>query len=120
MDEIHSLSESVGAAYAYSKRYIENEIELFKLNAVERTSIALSRLIYRLFVVVLVMLAVVFLSITAALFISDMTDSHFIGFGSITGFYFLVILIAILLRNSIKRRLSNEFIAVLHEKVDDD
>ncbi len=68
--------------------------------------------------IILVFSALVFLfgSFAFAYYISEKYNSTFIGFASVTEIYFILLVIALLLKNSIKTYFSNAIIRILFKE----
>lgn len=68
--------------------------------------------------IILVFSALVFLfgSFAFAYYISEKYNSIFIGFASVTGIYFILLVIALLLKNTIKTYFSNAIIRILFKE----
>lgn len=113
MNELQELTHTAGASYAYAKRYLENEAEMLKLHAVEKISIGMGRLLYRLSLIAIILLFALFLSLAAAFLISAETGSYFIGFGIIAGFYLLSILGFVVFKKPIKTLFSDEIVMAM-------
>lgn len=70
--------------------------------------------------IIILFAALVFLfgSFTLAYYISERYNSIFIGFASVTGIYFILLIIALLLKNSLKNYFSNTIINILFKEED--
>lgn len=116
MNELQELTHTAGASYAYAKRYLENEAEMLKLHAIEKVSIGMGRLLYRLSFMAVIVLFVLFLSLAAAFLISVETDSYFIGFGIMAGFYLLCIFGFAIFKKPIRTLFSDEIVMAMEDQ----
>ena len=83
------------------KEYATLQIELLKLEAVERVSVVGAEITGGFIVLVTVLLFVVFISLGACLYLSSILQNNYIGFFIVAGFYFLVSLILFIGRKKI-------------------
>lgn len=72
------------------KAYIKTNMELIKLEMVERTSVIGSGLIASLAVALALVFSVLFISLFAAFYFSTYFGNSYIGFALVGGFYLLV------------------------------
>lgn len=82
-EKIEELSKSL-------KVYVQTNIELFKLETTERTSVIGSNLISTLIVGFSLFLFVLFVSLSAGFFLASYFNDTYSGFLLVTGFYFLL------------------------------
>jgi hypothetical protein len=92
------------------KEYISTRIEIIKLTAIERVSTVLPALITSTVLILLIVLAWVFGSVTLALYIGDQLDSITKGFGVVTFLYVVFGLIIYFIRGSVERKLTDRFV----------
>ncbi len=88
-DRFEALSESL-------KAYIQTNIELAKLQAIERASVIGSAIASSVILGVVGLLFVVFLSIWAGLYLGLLLGAYHLGFACVAGFYFLIVIILVL------------------------
>lgn len=99
------------------KVYVQTNIELVKLEAAERTSVFGSSLISILIVGFSMFLFVLFVSISAGFCLADYFNSNYIGFVLVTGFYFVLTIILIIVRKKlIERPIRNRIIKRIFKK----
>ena len=72
------------------KAYIKTNVELVKLEMVERISVVGSGLIATLAIVIAVAFSMLFISLSAAFYLSAYFDNSYIGFAIVGAFYLLV------------------------------
>lgn len=92
--KIEELTESL-------KKYIATSYELQKLQAIESSSVFGSGLISSLFVGLVVVLFVFFLSLWAGFYLSAIIGDNYSGFLIVAGFYFLFSLILVIVRKKL-------------------
>lgn len=77
------------------KSYTNSSIEIIKLETVQHTSSIIANLISGMLVGMMIFLFVLFLSLGICLFLSDLFDSYYLGYGSVAGLYLLLSIIFI-------------------------
>ncbi|GAA4335979.1 hypothetical protein GCM10023149_44330 [Mucilaginibacter gynuensis] len=92
------------------KEYVETRIKLAKYKAIEKGSSIASSIIIDLIVVVIAMVTFLFASFTLALFLADVFHSYWKGFGTVAGFYLLLVIIILAAKRSFERPIMNGFI----------
>ncbi|OFZ08195.1 MAG: hypothetical protein A3D92_07105 [Bacteroidetes bacterium RIFCSPHIGHO2_02_FULL_44_7] len=75
------------------KVYVQTNIELFKLEATERTSVFGANLISILVVGFSLFLFVLFVSLSAGFFLASYFNDNYTGFLLVTGFYFMLTIV---------------------------
>jgi hypothetical protein len=99
-----------------SKEYLETKVEWAKLTMIEKSSGAISNLIYLLIKVLIVSLFLGFFSITAAVMIGNKLGDYYYGFFIIGGFYLLLLVIIYIQREKwIKTPVTNHIIYKLQK-----
>ena len=77
------------------KDYVHDRILLLKLEMVEKTSKLLSVMFIGLLITILSLFILLFLSFMAGYYFAAVTDSLYLGFGIVCGFYVLLLLFMI-------------------------
>lgn len=95
MDNIATNMEQL---YLKAKDYTETSIELFRLNAIDKTADLVSSLFVKLILVMVVAMFTLFINIALSLYIGKLLDETYLGFLVVSGIY-LVVAIVILLFN---------------------
>ncbi|MES2372545.1 MAG: phage holin family protein [Bacteroidota bacterium] len=102
------------------EQYIQDRLLLLKLQATEKTA----RLVALLFVVLMISLlgffVLIFLSVMAGIYFSTTTNNLYTGFGIVTGFYLVLLLVFLLFRKWISRQVINTVIRIFFDKNDED
>ncbi|MES2733123.1 MAG: phage holin family protein [Bacteroidota bacterium] len=81
-------------------KYLEARIDLFKFEAKESITEAVISLVQIVTLLILSLFIFTFLSIGLALFLNDVLQSHFLGFFIVAGIYCILLIVAIVLKNS--------------------
>ena len=103
-EKIDLLTDSV-------KEYIETNYELVKLQVIDHTSDIISALIGMLIFGILLFIFIVFGSLYAAFYLTDLIGIDNIGFAVVGGFYLLVAILFLFNRKKlIENRVCNNFI----------
>ncbi|MFY9310895.1 MAG: phage holin family protein [Bacteroidia bacterium] len=83
------------------EQYIEDKVDLIKLKASEKAGTVASGVIVGLVVARLVLFILIFLSFAAAFAISQATGKYYLGFLIVAGFYMLLAVAVVLLREKL-------------------
>src|SRR4051812_22257842 len=101
----------IATLFERAEDYAKTTIQLFKLNAVDKTAEIVSSLFSLLVVILTVVLSIVIISIGAALWIGKLLGDSFYGFFIIGAFYIiLAILLNIFREQWLKYPVSNSII----------
>lgn len=111
MDNIATNMEQL---YQKAKDYTEISIELFRLNAIDKTADLVSSLLSRFILAMFVTMFTLFVNIALSLYIGKLLEETYLGFLIVSGIY-LVLSIVILLYSDklLKQPLTNLVIAKL-------
>ncbi|MBC7720821.1 MAG: phage holin family protein [Pedobacter sp.] len=102
------------------EQYMQDRLLLLKLQMVEKVSQLIALLFTGLTLVLLIFFIMLFLSIMAGYFFTDITGSLYIGFGIVSAFYVgLFILIIKLRKNVIEKYIVDAVIKIFMDKTDD-
>lgn len=88
--------------------YIENKIELVKIEAKETAAKVIVKAILFSAIAVFTLFTLIFASATAALALNSALDSNFLGFLIVTGFYLLLLIVAFVFQSNEKLSLKLE------------
>lgn len=99
-------------------KYISSTLELGKLEVYEKFSIGSTSLLYGLLLGGVLLISLLFIFITAGLYLGELLNSMWQGFGIVTGFAILILIIILLCRNSIKKSMTNRIVTFLLKKDD--
>jgi len=92
------------------KDYVENNVELLKLDATEKTLKIIGVSVPILIISVMVIFFLVLFNIGLALLIGNWLDNYALGFFILSAFYFLLILLAYFMRDKIKNVITDSAI----------
>ena len=95
------LLERAGEIYGYLHSYVEDRIELLKLETAESTAKVLSSLITSAFLAVVVFFALFFGSIALAIALGNWLGSYSLAFGIVALFYLCIAALFYLFRKSL-------------------
>lgn len=111
---METIATNMELLYKKAKEYADINIELVKLNTIDKTADVVSSLLSRLLVIMIVAMFVLFLSVTLSLYLGELLGKDYLGFLCVTAGYFILALIIHLKRDYIiKVRLTNLIIAKL-------
>lgn len=96
--------------------YVEARVELIKFEIREEITRHLSRLMVSLILVLLLLIAFTFLSITACLILNEITGSSYLGFLMVSGMYLFIALLVYILRGAIARSVQDGMKEKLQKK----
>jgi low affinity Fe/Cu permease len=103
------------------EEYIQNRILLIKLQLIKKLSNIVSRLFAGLVIAFLCFIIIIFLSIVAGYFFSELTGSLYIGFGIVCLFYIVLLVLVIIFKKSVIENLVADLIVkIFLDKNDDD
>ncbi|WP_338375125.1 hypothetical protein [uncultured Flavobacterium sp.] len=116
MDNIATNFEKL---YEKAKEYTETSLELYRLNAIDKTADVVSSLFARLALLMVVAMFSLLINIALSLYIGKLLDEMYLGFLIVSGFYLIVAIILFLFSDKLlKIPLTNLVIAkLLHPKV---
>lgn len=95
------------------KEYVENYTNLAYLKVVAKATKILPGAVIGIISLLFLFFVVFFLSIAFALFIGELVNSYALGFALTGALFIFLILLIILLKNPIKKSLSNIFVRTL-------
>jgi len=101
-------------------RYVEVNVNLFKIKLIGRTSNLMSYLMFALTCLIIFCCIILFFGFGLTEVFMDAGMSHSASFFLTTGIYCLLLIIVILLRKNITRFFADTFINILTEDDDDD
>ena len=100
--------------------YTNSSIEILKLKAIKKTAFFTSLLEYRLLQITTFLFMLVFISIALSFWLGDIFENIEIGFLIVGGFYFSLMILFFMLRNTIKKSINDKVIyQLLNEKKDE-
>ena len=100
--------------------YISNRLRLLKLQTYAKTSKSVGLLTYGLILILLMLIAVIMVFATLALYLGELLDSMPLGFAIVSLFAILIVVIMIMTRKSIRSKFTNIMVSSLMSDDDDD
>jgi|SRR5690554_132111 energy-coupling factor transporter transmembrane protein EcfT len=101
-------------------RYITSTLELGKLSAFEKISLGSSAFLYGLMLGGVALIALLFIFVTAGLYLGELLNSFWQGFGIVSAFAILILLILLLCRKPIQNTFTNRIASFLMKQDDKD
>ena len=92
------------------KEYIELQIKIAKLKAIDGSSGALASAIVGITLAILVIFLVMFASTALGFYLADVLQSFWAGFGCVAGLYLILVLILLLSSKTIKASIADKMI----------
>ncbi len=92
------------------KDYIENHVELLKLDATEKTLKIIGISVPLFLISIMGSFFIILLNIGLALLLGKWVNNYALGFFILSGFYLLMIILAFVFRNHIKNFITNKAI----------
>jgi len=102
------------------EKYIQDRVLLFKMETIEKSSNVVAVLCAALLIAILSFFIVLFLSIMAAYFFAEITNNIYIGFGIVSAFYVVVLIVIMLKRKALEKRIRNIIVKIFFDKPDYD
>lgn len=99
--------------------YVRDRIWLLKLQAGEKTAQLMAAMVSIIMVGLLAFFVLLFLSIMAGYYFSEITGSLFTGFGIVTGFYVLLLAALIAGRKKVEAKVIDTVIRIFFAKTQD-
>lgn len=114
--EQNSIKDNVVELISDLKEYANSRSELLSLQIKKTASELLANIGSSLMVILFASMVFFFGSFALAYYISEIYNSIFIGFISVTGIYFLFLLLALVLRKTIRTYIVNTVISILFKE----
>lgn len=114
MKDVDYLMESAGETVAYMQNYVEQKVELIKLEAAEKTATTVSSLLTSFVILLLVGIAGLMGTITIALFLGMWFNNYALAFLTVTVFYILLAVLAYTFRETV---ITNPVVSVVITKM---
>jgi len=94
-----NTATNIELLYDKAKKYTETSMELFRLNAIDKTADVASSLMARMAIVMVVAMFTLFVNIGIALLIGKMMGEYYLGFMIVSLFYLILAIVLHLFRN---------------------
>lgn len=90
---MENVATNIELLYEKAKNYTETSIELFRLNAIDKTADVVSSLFARLILIMVVAMFTLFINIALSLFIGSLLGATYLGFLIVSGIYLVLSII---------------------------
>lgn len=100
--------------------FIKSTLELGKLEAFEKLSLGSSAFLYGLILAGAGTIALLFVLVSAGIYLGELLGSLWMGFGIVAAFTLLVVFILLLVRKPIQRSFTNSIVRFLLKQDDKD
>lgn len=108
---MQSPLDNIEALYDKSKEYMETQMELFRLKAINKSTTMISSLATRLIYITVFLIGLFLLNIALGFWLGELLGKVYYGFFCLAAFYFIVGLIIFAIRkNSIGNPIRNALI----------
>ena len=100
--------------------FINSTLELGKLEVFEKISLSASAIVYGLMLGSALVIALLFILVTAGLYLGEMLQSYWIGFGVVAAFALLITLIILISGRPFKKKFTSRVVRFLMKNDDND
>jgi hypothetical protein len=100
--------------------FITSTLELGKLEVYEKISLGSSAISYGLIIAGVVLFAMLFIFLTLGLYLGELLQSSWAGFGIVSAFALFLVLIMLLVRKPFKKKVTNMVVHFLMENDEKD
>ncbi|MFD0795098.1 phage holin family protein [Mucilaginibacter litoreus] len=111
--EPEKQQETVRPIIDQLKEYAETRFKLIKYEVIERGTSIVADIITDIIIVICGVLAFLFASFTLALWLGDVLNSYWKGFGCVTAFYLLIAIVIAVAKRGFERPIINMMIRKL-------
>ncbi|HAR38315.1 MAG: hypothetical protein A2W86_03875 [Bacteroidetes bacterium GWD2_45_23] len=101
-------------------RFITSTLELGKLEAYEKISLSASAIVYGLILAGALLFTLLFILVTAGLYLGELLQSPWLGFGIVALFTLLALLMILLVGKSFKKKFASRVVRFLMSNDDND
>lgn len=109
-----STATNVEGLYDQAKKYTEDSIELYKLQAIDRTAVILSSIASRSALALIVVLFTLFLNVGISLYLGTLLGAIYLGFLVLSGFYVIIgVIVYFFKKEMIEKPIANLVIGAL-------
>lgn len=106
-----STTDSIKTLIDQSKDYLDTQIELTKLKAIDRSADVLSSVVVMVSMIFIGSMLILFVSVAMALFLGQMLGAYYLGFFIMAGLFAIILLIIYVQRGKwIKTPITNGLI----------
>ena len=101
-------------------KYINSTLELGKLEAYEKLSLGSSAFLYGFILAGVCLMALLFILVTAGLYLAELLGSLWIGFGIVAAFALLIVIVLLIIKKPLNKKFTNKIIRFLLKQDDKD
>ncbi len=101
-------------------KFITSTFELGKLEALEKISLGSSAIIIGFILLSVCLITLLFISITTALYLGEILNSQWLGFGIVSAFTLLILIILLSLKKPLQKKLTNNIVRFLMKQEDNE
>lgn len=111
---MENIATNIEILYQKTKEYTETNLELFRLNAIDKSADVVSSLFTRLILIMVVAMFSLFINIALSIYIGKLLNEMYLGFLIVSGIYLILSLIIYFFSDTLlKAPLANLVIAKL-------
>ena len=100
--------------------FINSTLELGKLEVFEKISLSASAIVYGLMLGSALVIALLFILVTAGLYLGEMLQSYWMGFGIVAAFTLLITIIILIVGGPFKKKFPSRVVRFLMKNDDND
>ncbi|MDD2314621.1 MAG: phage holin family protein [Proteiniphilum sp.] len=100
--------------------FINSTLELGKLEVFEKISLSASAIVYGLMLGSALVIALLFILVTAGLYLGEMLQSYWMGFGIVAAFTLLITIIILIVGGPFKKKFTSRVVRFLMKNDDND
>lgn len=100
--------------------FINSTLELGKLEVFEKISLSASAIVYGLMLGSALVIALLFILVTAGLYLGEMLQSYWMGFGIVAAFTLLITIIILIVGVPFKKKFTSRVVRFLMKNDDND
>lgn len=109
-----STAANVEGLYDQAKKYTEDSLELYKLQAIDRTAVILSSIASRSALALIVVLFTLFINVGISLYLGTLLGALYLGFLVLSGFYVIIgVIVFFFKKEMIEKPIANLVIGAL-------
>ncbi|NCB26582.1 MAG: hypothetical protein EOM62_14075 [Bacteroidia bacterium] len=100
--------------------FINSTLELGKLEVFEKISLSASAIVYGLMLGSALVIALLFILVTAGFYLGEMLQSYWMGFGIVAAFTLLITIIILIVGGPFKKKFTSRVVRFLMKNDDND
>jgi hypothetical protein len=117
---MESTATNVEGLYDQARKYTEDSLELYKLQAIDRTAVILSSIVARSALALIVVLFTLFINVGISLYLGTLLGALYLGFLVLSGFYVIIgVIVYFFKKEMIEKPIANLVIGALMQSTED-